>query len=448
MSETPTTLRGWPLVGSAPGLLRDPLGFFSALPAHGDVVAIRLGPLKMYVVNHPDLVRQVLVNQAHAFDKGRHFEKLRLWWGNGLSTSEGAFHQRQRRLMQPAFHRRQVAGYVEDMRRAARRQVGSWPAGKVIQLDRELYALLVTMITENLFSTSIDDRATATLQSALPIILDWVGWLTLDTTDLLGKLPIPANRRFRHAVEAMNATVDAVIDHHPAGRTDLLSMLRNARDADTGQSMSRQQIRDEVITLMMTGSETTRTVLSWSCHLLSTHPGVQAAVQAEADRVLRGRPPEAADLDHLALTRRVITEAMRMYPITWLLTRRAATDVELGPYRIPAGSALCYSEYVLHRDPVTYPGPDRFDPDRWLPDRDPPPRGAYIPFGAGIRSCIGEPVAWAQATVILATIAQTWTLHPAPGPAVKPLARMLLMPQRLPMILQPCHAAGAHSHSG
>jgi cytochrome P450 len=434
------SVRGLPVLGSATRLLRDPLRFICSLRAHGGVVAIRIGALTVFVVIDLRLVRQMLVDKAHAFDKGRQFEKLRLWWGDGLSTSEGACHLRQRRLMQPAFHRQQVARYVQDMQQAAQRRVGSWPAGQVIQLHKEIYALLVTMITQNLFSTRIDEKAIAALQSALPVILDWVGWLCLDTTDLLGKLPVPANRRFRRALRAMHTTVDSIIDNHQADSADLLSMLQTARDPDTGQTMSRQQVHDEAITIMMVGSETTSTTLSWACHLLSQHPGVQRDLQAEVDRVLAGRTPGANDLDQLVHTRRVITETLRVYPPVWLLTRRATTDVELGHYRIPAGSAVCFSAYAVHRDPASYPDPDRFYPDRWLPDRsDTPPRTSYIPFSAGNRGCIGEPIAWAQATITLATIAQQWTLRPAPGAAIKPAARMLLMPNRLPMVPQPRH---------
>jgi cytochrome P450 len=435
-------VRGLPGLGNAPRLLRDPLGFVGSLRAYGPVATTRIGSLTLLVVNDPGLIRQLHVDKAYAFDKGRQYEKLRVFLGDGLASSEGATHLRQRRLMQPAFHRQQVARYVQAMQQAAEQRVSAWPAGQVIQLDKEFYALLVTMVTQNLFSTSIDEESIATLQAALRAVLDWIGWLCLDTTDLLAKLPVPANRRFRRALQAVRTTVEDIIDNHRADRADLLTMLQAARDQDTGEAMSRQQVYDEAIVIMTAGSETTATTLSWACHLLSQHPGVQRDLQTEVDSVLAGRPPQATDLDQLACTRRVITETLRLYPPVWLLTRRATVDVELGPYLVPAGSAVCYSAYAVHRDPSLYPDPDRFDPDRWLPGRqDTPSRAAYIPFGAGKRGCIGEPVAWAQAAVTLATIAQRWTLHPAPGARIKPMARMLLTPNRLPMVLQPRHTA-------
>jgi pentalenene oxygenase len=436
------TLPGLPVLGHALRLLRDPLRFICSLRAHGEVVAIRVGPATVYVITDPGLVRQVLVDQSRLFDKGRQFEKLRLWLGEGLSTSEGDFHLRQRRLAQPAFHRRRVAGYVADMQDAAHRRVAAWPPGRPIELDRELCALLVTMVARTLFSASVDEQAIGRLQAALPVILAGVGWRVLDTTELLEKLPLPANRRFNDALATVHAIADGVIDSHDNTADDLLTALQQARDADTGQQMSAQQVYDEVITLMMVGSETTSTNLGWACHLLSRHPQVQHGVQAEVDEVLGGRAPQAEDLARLTFTRRVFTEALRLYPSAWLLTRRASTEVDLGGYRIPAGAQVCYSPYALHRDPAVHPDPDRFDPDRWLPERaQGTPRNAYIPFGAGNRGCIGEPIAWAQATVTLAAIAQRWTLHPVPGAEVKPVARMLLMPNHLRMIPVPRHAA-------
>jgi len=427
-----------PLLGHGLRFVHDPLEFITSLRAYGDVVAIRIGTTKVLVVNHPDLVRKVLVDKAHAFDKGRQYEKLRPWWGNGLSVSDADSHLSQRRLMQPAFHRNQVAGYVRDMQDAAEAAIGAWAPGTPIGLNEELYALLVTMVTRNLFSASIDDATIARIQAALPVILDGVGWRSLDTTDLLEKLPIPANRRFNQAVSGMHAMVDDVIDNHDATAGDLLSMLREARDPDTGEPMSRQQVHDETVTLMMVGSETTRTTLSWACHLLSRHRSVQRAVQEEADDVLAGRPARAEDLGELTYTRRVVTETLRMYPPTWILSRRATADVELGPYRIPAGTNVCYSPYAVHRDPSLYDEPNRFDPDRWLPERAGGlSREAYLPFGTGNRGCIGEPVAWAQTAVVLSTIARHWTLEPVPGVEAKPSAKLLLMPDRLTLIPRP-----------
>lgn len=335
------TVRGWPLLGSAVSLVRHPLGFISSLRTRGEVVAIRLGPQTMYVVNDPALVRQVLVDQAHSFDNRRQFDKLRPWWGNGLANSQGDFHRRQRRLMQPAFHRQQIARYVPDMREVAEHRIGAWPSGRTIVMDEELYALTLSMVLRNLFSTSADDCSLATLQAALPVILNGVLWRCLDTTDRLEKLPLPANRRFAAALADMHTTVDSIIARHTADSADLLTMLQQARDPDTGEAMSPQQVHDEVITVLMTGSETTRSTLSWVCYELSRHPDIQRRMQAEVDDVLAGEPLQADHLEHLPYVRSVITETLRAHPVAWLLTRRALTDVQLGPYRIPAGAAIC-----------------------------------------------------------------------------------------------------------
>lgn len=439
MSTAPIpAIKGLPLVGNIGNFLYDPLRFITSLRAHGDVVAIRAGTTKVFVINDPALVRQMLLGQAHAFAKGRQHEKLRPCLGNGLALAEGGLHLRQRRLMQPAFHRRQVAGYVQAMQEAAETRIGSWPAGQPIQGDKELYGLLVTMVTQNLFSTRTGEQSVRKIQEALSVILGGVGWRSLDPTNLLEKLPIPSNRRFNEALSTMHSVVDDLIDNHKPDGKDLLSMMCQADDTQTGQSMSRQQIHDETINLLIVGPETTSSALSWVCHLLSVHRDIQANVQAEVDEVLSGRPAQAEDLGKLDLTRRVISEALRMYPPVWLLTRRTTTDVDLGPYRIPAGAPVCYSAYALHRDPAIYRHPDRFDPDRWLPEHtDSRSRTAYLPFGTGNRGCIGEPIAWAQTIVTLSTIAQHWTLKPAPGADVKPTAKLILMPSRLPLVPEP-----------
>ncbi|MEU3755773.1 cytochrome P450 [Streptomyces olivoreticuli] len=443
-------VRGWPVLGSAVPLARDPLGFVSSLRTRGDVVAIRVGPQRMYVVNDRALIRQVLVDQAHSFDKGRQFDKLRPWWGNGLANSTGEFHLRQRRLMQPAFHRRQIAHYLPDMCEAAEQHIGSWPSGRTIATDEELYVLTLSMVLRNLFSTSADDRSLVRVQAALSVILKGLLWRCLDTTDRLEKLPLPVNRRFTAALADMHAVVDDIIARHTADNADLLTMLQQAHDPDTGAAMSPQQVHDEVCTILITGSETTRSTLSWICHELSRRPDIQHRVQAEVDDVLAGEPLRAEHVERLPYTRSVITETLRAYPVVWLLTRRALTDVQLGSYRIPEGAVICYAPYALHHDPELYPDPEHFDPDRFRADAAPSPAGcpagrrprdAFIAFGAGIHSCIGEPLAWAQTVTILATLARHWTLAPAPRTTVRPAARMLLLPDRLPLVLHPRRAA-------
>lgn len=437
----PMMSRGLPLLGHATRLMRDPLEFIRSLRDHGDVVAIRLGLAKMLMVNDPELIWQLLVDKEYAFDKGRQHEKLRLWWGEGLSTSNGEFHARQRRMAMPAFDHRHVAQYMQDIRTAAEQRVGSWSADEPIQLDKELCALFVSMVAKTLFSTDISREAIAAMQTTLPIIMDGIEWRVLDTTDVLGKLPLPMNRRFNKALSTMHAVVDNIIENHDADNADcadLLATLMRARDPDTGEAMSRKQVHDEVITIFTAGVETSRSALSWACHLLSTHQDVQREVQAEVDRVLAGGRPELSDLEQLDLTRRVLTETLRLYPGSWLLTRRANTDVDLGQYHVPAGTNLCYSAYGVHRDPRFYSDPDVFDPDRWLPGRDDlPRRTTYIPFSAGTRGCIGERLAWAMTSITLSTIVAHWKLTPASGITIQPEAKLQLMPDKLPMVLSP-----------
>jgi cytochrome P450 len=367
-------------------LLREPLTFVCAQRERGGVTAVRGGALKTYLVNDPELVRQLLADE-----------------------------------IRPSFqHRRpQIKHDVWDMRQIAEERIGAWPVDEVLQLDDELNALLVTMATRTLFPAGVDDASIAQLREALKIIPAGPLWHRLEGIGPRARLPLPANRRFDHATAALHAVVDQLIDRQEGGRDDLLSP---------------RQLHDEVVAALMTGSATTRTTLSWACHLLSRNPQIQRDVRNEVDAVLEGRPPTAEDLDRLPYTRRVITETLRLYPAEWLLVRRVTADVDLGSYRIPAGADVCYSAYAIQRDPALYPDPDRFVPDRWGPGRESPPHVGFVAFGAGHDAQFRESLAWAEAMTTLVTIVQRWTLTPEAGVEIKPAARMLLMPQRLPIV--------------
>jgi cytochrome P450 len=260
--------------------------------------------------------------------------------------------------------------------------------------------------------------------------------------ELLEKLPTRNNRRFNAGRARLRAIIDQIVAEHRTRKTDpvdLLSVLINAQDDDADAGATDEQLHDEIMTLLMAGTETTANTLSWTCYLLGQHPEIQARVQAEVDEALDGQPVGVEDLRRLIYTRQVIAEALRMYPATWLVSRRPIADVEIGGHRIPAGSHVLYSPYALHRDPALHPDPERFHPDRWLGEKIDAAggaRGAYLPFGAGIRGCIGEPFAWAEMMIFLSTLARNWTLRPAPGQLVRPIIRGSLQPDRLSMIVE------------
>lgn len=429
-----------PIIGHAGKLWRHPLEFVRELRDCGDIAIIRVGTSNAYVINHPRLIRQMLVDDVNNFDKGVQFDKMIPFTGNGLFNSRGTFHLRQRRLMQPAFHRSRIAEYVPIMQEIARDRIGAWAPGQQIDMNGELQSLALTIVTKALCSTDIGDRAVREFSESLPIVLDGIGKRALDPTGLFEKIPLPANRRFDRALAAMHAVIDDIVQRYRRDGTDhhdLLSQMLRAHDSETGESMTDAQVHDEVISILAAGAETTADTLTWACYLISEHPDVQERIRDEVAAVANGRPIEAGDIERLTYVRQVITETLRIFPTTWILTRRPREDAELGGHRIPAGSMVLFSLYALHRDKEYFTDPNVFDPDRWAPEKAKLiPRGAYLPFGRGVRGCIGEPFAWAESIVIMATLAGNWRIRLAEGTDMKPLAKALLVPSPLSVIAE------------
>lgn len=430
----------WPLLGHTPGLLAQRFGFTDALREHGEVVKIYLGWLPTYFIASPELVHQMLVAAGGKFEKGVLFDRFRPYFGNGLAMSNGDFHRRQRRLMQPAFHRDQIARHAETMVRTATRLVDSWRPGQVVRVDEVMPELTVTLIGETLFGTELGRAAIAEAQRSMPIVIKQ-GMVRALSPAFLERLPVPANRRFDEAIARLRRIVHEVIAAGRADgrdRGDLLSMLLLARDEETGEGMSDDQIHDEVVTLLTGGIETTALALDWFWYEIGRHPEVEQRFHAEIDRQIGDRPVSFADLPALDYTRRVINEVLRKYPV-WLLMRRTREEVDLGGYRIPAGAEVAFSPHALHHDPRSFPDPDRFDPDRWLPDHATVPRGAFVPFGAGARLCIGNVFAQAEIAIVAATVARRWRLVPVAGERVRVKVTGAAYPSRLPMTVVPRH---------
>jgi cytochrome P450 len=404
----------WPLLGHTPALLRRRFRFTEELRAHGDLVRVYLGTLPTYFVTSPELTHQVLVTESGNFGKGAMFDKFRPFVGNGLVNSGGAFHLRQRRLIQPAFHRDRIACYTETMKTAVSALSESWRPGEIREINEDMQALAVTIVGEALFGAELGKPAIDEARHAIPVVIRQ-GMIRALSPDLIGRLLIRGNRRFDRAVTAMRAVVGDLINGWRADgvdRGDLLSMLLLARD-DDGAGMSDQQAYDEVITLLAAGIETSALALSWLFHEIAWHPEVERRVHEEIDRVLGGRPVTFDDVPKLVYTRQVIDETLRMFPV-WILMRRALRAVAIGDTNIPEGTEVTVSPHALHYDPRSFANPSRFDPDRWAPDRvKDVPRGAYVPFGAGNRKCVGNVFAQLEMTVTVATIASRWRLVPA-----------------------------------
>lgn len=428
-----------PLLGHTMSLLSGPFRFLSSLRSHGDVVRIYLGTLPLYVVTSPELAWQVLATDAEKFDKGMIFDKVRPLFGNGLLNSDGDFHRRQRRLMQPAFHRKRIAGYVDTMAKAASELVESWRPAEVVVVDERMDNLALSIVGQALFSTELGRDAVAEAQRSMPVLSKYLAIRAFAPKFAEG-LPIPANRRYDEAAARFRRVVAEVIAAARAegkDHGDLLSTLLLARDEDTGEGMSDQQVHDEVVTILTAGAETTAVALSWFFHELGRNPEVQRRFHAEIDDVLAGRTATFDDIPKLQYTQRIIREVLRKYPLL-ILMRRARTDVHLGGVHIRPGTEVAFSQYALHHDPRRYPDPARFDPDRWLPDRAAMlPKGAFVPFGGGPHHCPGYSFAETEIMVVATAVAARWRLVPAAGKPVRPKLTATMRPNRLSMIAMP-----------
>lgn len=413
---------------------RDRLGFLlQTARTHGDMVGFTLARQPVYLVSDPGLIQDVLETQAAGFTKGRALERARRLLGQGLLTSEGELHQRQRRLVMPAFHKRRMAAYGATMVDLARAHGDGWRPGQVVDAATEMMHLTRAIVSKTLFG---HDAAadSADLDAAMRLTVGSFGSLALFLPEWVverGLWPSAAG------LEAARATLDQTIYGMIAARRaeghdhgDLLSMLLAAVDDEgDGRGMSDQQLRDEVMTLFLAGHETTANALAWTWFLLAEHPEVELRLAAELDRVLGGRLPTLDDLPALPFTRMVFSEAMRLYPPAWLLGRRAARDCSIGGYGIPRGAVVLVSQWVVHHDPRWYPDPFRFDPERWAADVPARPKYAYFPFGGGPRRCVGEAFAWAEGLLVLATLAQGWRMRLVPGHPVVPDPLITLRPR-------------------
>lgn len=381
---------------------------------YGDIVFFKVGNERIYLFNHPDLIRDVLVTNQKNFIKSRALVRAKKVLGEGLLTSEGEFHLRQRRLAQPAFHRDRISAYGKSMVEYADRTRSRWSDGRTVDVHDEMMKLTLAIVAKTLFSADVENEA-AEIGEALTTTFKAFNIGILPFSELLEKLPLPYIKRFEAARARLDATVYRIIDERRAtgeDKGDLLSMLLLAQDTEgDGGGMTDTQVRDEAMTIFLAGHETTANALSWTWYLLSQHPEIEARFHREVD-ALGDRLPRPDDLPNLPYTRMILAESMRLYPPAWAVGRRALNDFEAGGYPIPARSMVLMSQYIMHRDPRFHPEPERFDPDRWLPEvAATRPKFSYFPFGGGTRICIGEQFAWMEGILVLATIAQKWKVR-------------------------------------
>jgi cytochrome P450 len=412
---------------------RDPTGFLTRLAGNGDVAPFRLGPQLAVLLSDPEDIREVLVARSKGFVKGRALERAKRLLGEGLLTSEGEFHLRQRRLAAPAFHRQRVAAYGEHMARFADEQQAAWRPGQELDFSQEMMRLTLRIAGHTLFA--VDTSASADeVYGAMHELLNLFTVVPLPLMDAVEELPLPGTIRFRAARDRLDRIIYGMIAERRASgedRGDLLSMLLAARDAEgDGSGMTDRQVRDEALTIFLASHETTANALSWTFYLLSQHPEVAERLHAELDAALGGRPPALDDLPRLRYAEQVLAESMRLFPPAWLLGRRAIEPFTIQGRAFPAGTVALMSQWVVHHDPRHYPDPYRFDPDRFAPEaRAARPKFAYFPFGGGPRICIGEQFAWMEGTLVIAAIARRWRPELLPGHPVSLQPSVTLRPR-------------------
>ena len=423
--------KGKLLGGNFTAFRRNALSYLQdASREYGDVVYFRFGPQDVFFLNHPDYVKDILVTHHQSFMKGRALQRAKRLLGEGLLTSEGEFHRRQRRLAQPAFHRARIASYGEVMTAYATRAASRWRDGETLDISQEMMRLTLAIVGKTLFDADVEAEADE-IGAALTAVMELFDFLLLPFSELLEKLPLPHVRRFRRAKARLDETIYRIIEERRRSnvdRGDLLSMLLSARDEEgDGGQMTDLQVRDEVMTLFLAGHETTANALTWTWYLLSQNPEIEAKLHDELDAALDGRCPTVEDVPRLRYTEMVLAEAMRLYPPAWAIGRLALKEHEIGDYAIPAKSLVLLSPYVTHRDARFFPEPENFDPERWTVEaRELLPQFAYFPFGGGPRRCIGESFAWMEGILLIATLAQHWRMRLVPTHRVEPLAVITL----------------------
>jgi len=420
-----------PVVGHLRAFRAHPIDFLMKMAReYGDLPYFRLGPQHVYLVNHPDLVREVLVTNQANFTKSRALQRARVLLGEGLLTSEGQFHLRQRRLVQPAFHRERLTAYASVMSDYGVRLRDRWKAGSTLDVSHEMMRLTLAVVGKTLFSAEVEEEASE-IGEALTTVLKMFRMLMMPFSEYLEKLPLPSVRRFDRARARLDQTIYGLIhERRRSGEDtgDLLSMLLLAHDEEAdGSGMTDQQVRDEALTLFLAGHETTANAL--------TGPGIcfRKILSASGGCTKKSTPSWLAALracpicPNCGIQKLVFAEAMRLYPPAWAIGRMSKGPFELGGIKI-AGKSICIvSPYVMQRDSRWFPDPERFDPERWTPEaRDARPKFSYFPFGGGARVCIGERFAWMEGVLMITAIAQKWKLKLAPDQRVEPLPLITL----------------------
>jgi cytochrome P450 len=436
-----------PYYGPMARMRHDPLGFLlDGLRRYGDVFRFRLGPLVFHQLAHPDHVKYVLIDNAKNYPRSWYYARTKGVVGEGLVTTEGAAWRRLRRLAQPAFHHQRIAALAEPMTAAIAAMLGRWReharSGEPLDVAVEFAGLTLGIVGQALLGIDLAGEADR-IGQAVTMALEYLERRLNDLLIIPSRLPTSRNLRARRAMRTLDTLIFDIIAgrRREPGRDagDLLSMLLAARDEETGEGLTDVELRDQILTFIVAGYETTAVALAWTMSLLGRHPDAEARLRTEVADVLGGRTPTAEDLPRLTYTRRVIEESLRIYPPVYALARDAVEEDEIGGFRIPARSTVVLSPYVTHRHPGIWPDPEVFDPDRFAPDRSAGrPRLAWFPFLGGPHQCIGQEFAMMEMTLVISMLVQSFRLRLAPGARVEPRPMLSLRPRDgLPMIVEP-----------
>jgi cytochrome P450 len=420
-SRRPPGPKGRPIVGMALKIRRDPLNTLRTFAReYGDIVLFYVLTQERILLNHPDLIEQVLVIQQNKFHKSELTRRITgRMLGQGLLTSEGEFWRRQRRLVQPAFHRSRINEYGATMGEIARAHISGWRDGEVRDLAQEMTALTLDNAVSTLFSTALPGEAQQ-VGRAMTFLMRYSLARQRSPIRIPENWPTPKNRRANRDLAFMDSLVYRMIDERKSEkgsnrREDLLSLLMGAMDED-GSHMTQKQLHDEAMTLFIAGHETTAQMLAWTWYALSENPQAEARLHEELDGVLGGGPPEAADFGRLPYLQAVMSEILRLYPPAYITAREAIEPCQIGGYEFLPGTTILFSQWVMHRDPRYFDDPDTFRPERWIEGlANRLPAGAYYPFGDGPRRCIGQGFALLEAAIVIGTLAQRFRFRLVPG---------------------------------
>jgi cytochrome P450 len=432
-TQSPSAPKARFLIGHLLEMRQDHLGFVTeSARNHGDFVRLQFGRRPVFLLSHPDYVEEVLVTQHRNFAKGYFYRILDPLLGNGLVTSEGEFWLRQRRLSQPAFHRDRISAYGQIMVDYTQALLAEWEDGEVRDVHEDMMRLTLRIVGKTLFDSDVESEAPDVARELMAALVELSNQMVGPEFLLPARIPTPSRLRLQHAVRRLDPIVYRIIAERRASGVDegdLLSMLLRAQDED-GSRMTDRQLRDEAMTIVLAGHETTALALSWTWYLLSEQADAEARLADELDDVLGDRNPNVADVPRLRYAEAVVMEAMRLYPPVFGIGRESIAACEVGGHALPAGSNVYMVPWVIQRDPRFFEAPDEFRPERWLDGLQKRlPRFAYFPFGGGPRLCMGQSFAMLESVLLLSTIARSWRLSLSPGHRVELLPTLTLRPK-------------------